>query len=272
MSVFSAFVNHGNLNIYPSASGGTITTDGDYRIHTFTTSGTFTLEEVGSVDSYNKVDILMVAGGGGGGTGNGSTTAGGGGGSGALVYISGSNISALTVGLGYSINIGAGGSTGANGVNTTAFDYTVPGGGYGGTYSGGGSTIPNSGGSGGGCFDDFGSGGNGALGIAATTGSLFNANIFYNKAGNGYASSGGGPGGGGGAAGTNAITDYNGSGGPGYTLSISGTPVIYAKGGDGGNGSVPTLYGQGGAGGYGGGPARTGGYQGIVIIRYKYQN
>lgn len=53
------------------ATGGTVTTDGDYTIHTFTSSHTFAV-----VDStLNEVDVLVVGGGGGG-----SSESGGGGG------------------------------------------------------------------------------------------------------------------------------------------------------------------------------------------------
>src|SRR3990167_5234188 len=55
-----------------TATGGTITTDGDYKVHTFTASGTF---EVTS--NSGNVWYLAVAGGGGGGP-----ISGGGGGAG----------------------------------------------------------------------------------------------------------------------------------------------------------------------------------------------
>jgi hypothetical protein len=61
------------------ATGGTITTSGDYKIHTFTGPGTFTVSSVGNpVGGPNIADYMVVAGGGGGGGGNG----GGGGGAG----------------------------------------------------------------------------------------------------------------------------------------------------------------------------------------------
>jgi len=63
-----------------TATGGTITTSGNYKIHTFTGNGTFTVTAVGagSVDS-DKVEYVVVAGGGSGGNGTGG---GGGGGAG----------------------------------------------------------------------------------------------------------------------------------------------------------------------------------------------
>ena len=45
-------------------NGGTITTDGDFKVHTFTSSGNFV---VSSVQGLGEVRILLVGGGGGGG-------------------------------------------------------------------------------------------------------------------------------------------------------------------------------------------------------------
>ncbi len=59
-----------------SATGGTITTSGDFKIHTFTSPGTFTVCSVGNPAGSSSVDYLVIAGGGGGATGGG---AGGGG-------------------------------------------------------------------------------------------------------------------------------------------------------------------------------------------------
>ena len=56
------------------ASGGTITTDGDYKVHTFNSSGIFTIPRLSNVLNA-QVEYLVIAGGGGGGGG----TAGGGG-------------------------------------------------------------------------------------------------------------------------------------------------------------------------------------------------
>ena len=47
-------------------SGGTVTTSGDYRIHDFTSDGTFTLNSIPS-DNSGFIELLMIAGGGGGG-------------------------------------------------------------------------------------------------------------------------------------------------------------------------------------------------------------
>ena len=57
---------------YIVATGGTVTCCGDYKIHTFTGPGTFTVCNVSNVcASRNVVDYLVVAGGGGGNFGGG---------------------------------------------------------------------------------------------------------------------------------------------------------------------------------------------------------
>ena len=86
--------NYGIKSLTTSAAdGGTITTSGNYRIHTFTSTGTFT------VNKPMNVEVLVVAGGGGGGV------AGGGGGAGGLLYNN-----AFSVGTGANtVTIGSGG-------------------------------------------------------------------------------------------------------------------------------------------------------------------
>ena len=105
---------------YISATGGTITTSGDFKIHTFTSSGTFTVSSVGnSIGGGDGVSYLVLAGGGGGGSAG--TRAGGGGGAGG--FREGKNSgdpytasplnapSGLTVSAqGYPITVGAGGA------------------------------------------------------------------------------------------------------------------------------------------------------------------
>ena len=57
----------GTGNVAPfdptTATGGTVTTDGDYKVHTFTTSGNFVVTASGQ-----PVEYLVIAGGGGGGS------------------------------------------------------------------------------------------------------------------------------------------------------------------------------------------------------------
>ena len=91
---------------YMSATGGTITDSGGYRIHAFTTSGNLTVSALG-VGSVNFVDYLIVGGGASGGRNGGGLYAGGGGGGagGALL----SNITFTSTGNSV-ITVGAGGA------------------------------------------------------------------------------------------------------------------------------------------------------------------
>jgi len=53
--------------LYITATGGTITTSGDFKIHTFTGDGCFVVSITGNPAGSDSVDYLVVAGGGGGG-------------------------------------------------------------------------------------------------------------------------------------------------------------------------------------------------------------
>lgn len=257
-----------------TATGGVITTDGNYRIHTFTSNGTFTV-----TNGVAPVESLMVAGGGGAGDTNG-----GGGGAGGVLH---TPVTAPLIVGSYPVVVGAGGAGGgspANGTDSTFFSLTAIGGGYG----GGGGNIGGNGGSGGGT-------GHGAS-YGFATGTVGQGNDGGNNGAGAFNASpfptGGG--GGAGAVGQDAVSStVSGSGGNGISNSITGSPVTYGGGGGGGvsgtgtagtggtggggNGGV-----QGGAaatagtanlGGGGGGGGTTGaaGGSGVVIIRYQFQ-
>src|SRR6056300_669327 len=64
---------------YVVATGGTVTTSGDFKIHSFTGDGCFVVSCGGNPVGNDKVDYLVVAGGGGGGPGNGTGGGGAGG-------------------------------------------------------------------------------------------------------------------------------------------------------------------------------------------------
>src|SRR6056300_997322 len=53
-------------NIFITATGGTIATSGDFKIHTFTGDGCFVVSTIGAGAGPNIFDYLVVAGGGGG--------------------------------------------------------------------------------------------------------------------------------------------------------------------------------------------------------------
>ena len=273
-----------------SATGGVISDYTDsgviYRSHTFTSAGTFNVDQVGSLQ--NDVEVVLIAGGGGGGL-----DAGGGGGAGAFYPNPSVPISASPGS--YTITIGAGGLgsdvtdvQGSDGGNTVAFGYTVKGGG------GGGSGTSGSTRNGRNSSDPFGgSGGGGRRGNTAGTGGTYGND--------GYAGSEPLGGGGGGGAGGAAPSSPSFQGGAGISNSIeTGSAIIYAAGGTGGNevnpsgqnagvpgggglgGSKGQVYpGKGGngtsglgagGGGGGGSPGPNGGGNGgsgRVIIRYK---
>ncbi len=218
-----------------SATGGTITTTGGYRYHSFTSSGTFQV-----TSGSGNIEALVVAGGGGGG--NDPDRTGGGGGAGGVIY----NSSYAVTPQSYTVTIGGGGAANTAGSNSVFGTLTAIGGGRGGQQ---GSTA-TAGGSGGGGYHNAGDSGK-----AGTAGQ-------GNSGGNGYDSGDGtngtfAAGGGGGATqvGANGVATQAGKGGDGYTTSISGSSVTYGGGGGGGLQHLGTGTGNAGAGGAGGGGA-----------------
>jgi hypothetical protein len=263
-----------------TATGGTITTSGNFKIHTFTGPGTFTVCSISSAPACNVVDYLVVAGGGSGGKG---TSSGGGGGAGgmrfsATTYCSPSPLKApagITVSAqAYPITVGGGGSTvpgaatGPSGNNSVFSTITSTGGGGG----GGGpeaSQPPRNGqpgGSGGG--STYGPGGT-APAVAGGSGNTPPVSPSQgNNGGVGAPQAGTHAGGGGGgftAAGVNGAnpqTSGQGAGGAGLAIDITGSPVAYAGGGGGGiQSGSPDNAGPGGTGGGGGGGKDAGGVQ-----------
>ena len=293
-------------NPYITATGGTITTSGNDKIHTFTGPGTFTVCKIASscASVNNLVSYVVVAGGGSSGKGAGSSGGGGGAGGYREVVSPGSPYTGsplngyptpsnrITVtASSYPITVGGGGADGtANGSSSIFSTITSTGGGL------GASAVPShraaaTGGSGGG-----GDGECNPSGGAGNTPSVTPAQ--GNSGGNGVTGAGaraGGGGGGAGAAGTNATSPQNaGPGGNGVTSEITGSPV--ARGGGGGGQKQSGPYAGASTGGSGGGGAaatcgtagseNTGGGagasanspatsasggSGVVIIRYRYQ-
>jgi hypothetical protein len=295
---------------YVTATGGTITCCGDYKIHTFTADGCFSVSCAGNPVGSTTIDYLVVAGGGGGG---GLCERGGGGGAGGYRE---SFPNPATGGLpvsiqSYPITVGAGGGAslsgparGTNGNDSIFSTITSTGGGGGG--GGSGSTPGSTGGSGGGASSFNNSG--------PATGGTGNTPPTSPSQGNNGGDANGGPnpdnggGGGGGAGGVGTAypspsgPSVGGSGGIGSTTLINPSPTVgtpgpapgrYFAGGGGGGAfpsGAPTVSaggaGGGGAGrnypvppavagttntgGGGGGGAAAGG-SGVVIIRYKFQ-
>ena len=258
------------------ATGGTITNIGGYRIHTFTTSGTFTVTNAGDIE------YLIVAGGGGGGSNSSYSATGAGGGGGGGLSTGSIAINAQT----YSVIIGAGGSgkvgygNGSPGGDSSAFTITTIGGGFGAGVSAAG----GSGGSGGGASNaSANSGGSGVPGQG-------------NSGGAGFSGNGGGGGGGASAAGGFGDNGIGGTGGAGSSNSFrTGLAENYSGGGGGGGGTggtgggggsgiggqggstatssnstngTPNTGGGGGGGSYGASAYGGNGGSGIVIVRY----
>ena len=224
-----------------TVTGGTLTTDGDYSIRTFNTSGT-----LGITGGSLELEYLVIAGGGAGSRDGVSGTTGGGGGAGGYRTATDTFIADS-----YTVTIGAGGTIasstafGTNGSNTVLGSITSTGGGRG---------APT--------FTSGASGGSGGGGGAYSTGGSGTAGQG-NNGGNGNNSNLGGGGGGAGGAGS------PGTAGVGLSSSISGTSVTRGIGGglNAANGSVNTGSGGGGIGG--GAPFKAGdGGSGVVIVRY----
>ena len=299
------------INPYVVATGGTETTEGNFKIHTFTGPGTFTVTNAGKPVGPNAVDYLVVAGGGSGFVA--SATGGGGAGGFRLSNATGmpapntsplANPTGLTLpAAAYPITVGAGGAGGnpANAGAPSVFStITSAGGGYPSTNNNAG----NSGGSGGGGIGGQAPGlSNPMAGGAGNTPPV--SPPQGNNGGRGYdgqvINTQGGGGGGAGAVGGNAGPQAGAPGGVGsYVLAtgfagVNGTTgpvpgVRYFSGGGGGgtdtpgSNSYPAVAGGGGqggsgntaggantGGGSGGGPSSVAGGSGIVIIRYKYQ-
>ena len=266
------------------ATGGTITCSGDYKIHTFTGPGTFTVSSLATCSSNNAVDYLVVAGGGSGGW----TNYGGGGGAGGFRLSNSYSLPAPTTSplanptgitasvQGYPITVGGGGANpgvpgpGTNGSNSIFSTITSAGGG------GGINTCLSTGNPGG-------SGGGGLGGPTSTSGYPGGAGNTPpvsppqgNPGGAGYdgvaINTQGGSGGGAGAAGGNAGPGSSAPGGIGSyiddnfigpTAPSYGTPgpvgsTRYFAGGGGGAADSPqctTYPGGAGGGGTGGNPA-----------------
>jgi hypothetical protein len=257
---------------YITATGGTVTCCGDYKIHTFTGPGTFTVSCAGNAAGSNSVDYLVIAGGGGGSkTGAPGYGAAGGGGAGGFRESSGTAsgcytasplgacVSALPVSVtGYPITVGAGGaggtgsggtggaSIGSSGNNSVFSTITSTGGGRGANFDG---TAANGG-----------SGGGGTGPNNNTSGGTGNTPPVSppqgNDGGDRISNDGGAGGGGASASGSNSTSNNGAAGGAGVITSISASPTSYAGGG--GGGGYGTSGGAGGTGGGGAGGGQTG--------------
>ena len=295
---------------YVTASGGTESTSGDYKIHKFTSDGNFVVSAAGTPSGSTKVSYMVVAGGGGGGGDYGSGAAGAGGGGGGyregkctsdpytaspLKAPDGLTVSVQT----YPISVGAGGpfgnappspdQSGQPGGNSIFSTITSTGGGGGGEGYRNSTANGKPGGSGGGAGSSnlytstVGTGNTPPVSPAQGNdgGTMYGTPPVYSAGGGGGAS----------AAGGNAPPSTAGAGGAGTTSSISATPTAYAGGGGGGSTSTAAAGGPGGGGagnttspgtagttntgGGGGGaghpPSSSGGAGGSGIVILRYK-
>jgi len=267
-------------NAFIAATGGTITTSGNCKIHTFTGPGTFTVTATAACATRNIMSHVIVGGGAGGGV-----KRGGGGGAGGYRevknpvtpytaspldgYPSAPNRVTVTA-TSFPVVVGGGGTAGVaaspicnpastantNGVASSFGGITAAGGG-----AGGGTGTPTGGGAagasgGGGVHEMSGRPGPGANpGGAGNTPPVSPAQGF--AGGNACQPEPAGQGGGGGGALNAGVNGGDGQGTPagdgggGATSEINGSPVTRAGGG--GSGARPNgRQGQGGSGG--GGP------------------
>lgn len=289
-----------------AATGGTVTTSGDYKIHTFTSDGSFVVSSVGvGPPAYPSVVDYFVLAGGGGGTGDhpqafeNGTGAGGGG-----FRISAShpgfpappmaNPVGLTISTAqtYPVTVGAGGAgqgggDGAPGANSVFHNITSAGG------AGAGRGAGQPGGSGSGSLDNKPVGIGNTPPVSPSQGNDGGLGPSPPR-GNGM---GGGGGGGAGGAGSNGQSAPGGAAGyvpnswlgPGAASYGTPGPDGNARYFAGGSGAAPGGSGGGGgatgggdtsnvAANTGSGAGSTQGYatggsggSGLVVIRYKFQ-
>lgn len=209
-------------------TGGTISFVGQYTVHLFTSSSTFTPAATGFVD------VLAIGAGGDCGATPGSS---GGGGAGAVVY---RKFVRVTSGTSYPITVGSittnapGGRTIFNAPNVGVASVTAFGGGAGGPGSPGGvaGSSPNA-------------SGGGASPSPSTAGVGFGSSTFGFPGGTGSAINSGG-GGGSVSIGGNSPGSFPGIGGSGAPIGyFTGNPSDIVSAG-GGLGVTPSSYGNGG--------------------------
>ena len=260
---------------YTSATGGTVTESGNFKIHSFTGDGCFVVSSLGNATGGTAVvDYLVVAGGGAGANSNG-----GGGGAGGFRESKSPSAGTYTASplatptgitaaiQTYPITVGAGGSAGSSestsvvsGSNSVFATITSAGGGGGGSGYGPGSH--NDGANGGSA------GGGGTNGGCGGTGNTPPVSPAQGTNGGNATPSSPHLGGGGGGA-TQAGFSHNapscaGFGGAGATTNITGSPVAYAGGGGGGASPGQGATAPGGSGGGGDGKRAATGIAGTA--------
>ena len=234
------------------ATGGTVADVSNYngtghtfRVHTFTSGGTFIVSE-----NTNNFDYLIIAGGGGGG---GGYQGGGGGAGGMLSGLASLNAESYLVTVGDGGRRAQSGQVNLNGDNSTALGVTVIGGGRGSgemqAFGGPANYGATSGGSGGGTGH--------SIYQPALQGTALQGNAGGTNWGGCCSNAGGG--GAGGVGGYAPSQGNAGVGGAGRSSNITGTVTFYAGGGGGANRANSNRASGGSGGGGAGGNNDTGG-------------
>ena len=278
--------NSQTAQTFISATGGTVSCSGNFKIHTFTGPGTFCVSSVSTNAANNVVDYLVVGGGGGSGRSCGNSANGGGGAGGfrasndtcmpspqtsPLATSTGITVTATA----FPITVGGGGpgagsasqpAPGVQGSSSVFSTITSTGGGFGAGVSGPGAGTAGNGSSGGGAIRGQPAGTGNTPPVSPPQGTNGGTGIA------GGPSFAGGGGGGAGAAGGAGTPTNAGVGGIGSFMVSAGFagcngepgPVsgarYFAGGGSGGNCAPETPGAK--AGGIGGGG--DGGYQGSL--------
>jgi hypothetical protein len=243
-----------------TATGGTVTTSGNFKTHIFTGDGCFVVSSLGNPSGGpNSVDYLIVAGGGGSGRTGGGGGAGGFRSFSSLPVASPLNASAIPLSVQtYPISIGGGGIGGTTdstvqpattGTPSTALGLTSAGGGGGANYNSPTGALLGGSGGGAGPAPAGSSGGNG------------NTPPVVPPQGNNGGTQAGGPvrafggGGGAGAAGTPGTANAGACGGVGSYIADSFIGPTAPSYGEAGPVSAVRYFSGGGAGGRACGPA-----------------
>ena len=260
LTIISAFI---------TATGGAVSYSGNYKIHTFITTGTLTV----TGGSTTPAEYLVVGGGG-------SGSLGGGGGGGVL-----SGTVTLNDSTNYTMTVGGGGgnSSMAGTGLTTILAYAGGSGGSNGASGGGSNSTASGGGS------QYGGRGiyPGSSYISAPRQGYDGGDALVNSGYPAEPSGGGGAGGKGGGSnrfgpggGGPGVSWYGGSygGGGGGTSTITDSGIYGSGQSGGGNGRWSSSFQGGGYAGTagtpftgGGGGGGNSGGSGIIIIRYQYQ-
>ena len=248
-----------NAELYVTATGGTITTSGNDKIHTFTGPGTFTVTQAATCAANNIMSHVILAGGGGGGGDRG-----GGGGAGGYRevknpvtpftaspldgYPSAPNRVTVTA-QAYPIVVGGGGAGGTqpapsspSGVSgsDSSFGGITGAGGGGGKNSNTGNAL-DGGSGGGGSGSGAGAGGNGNQPPVSPS----QGNPGGTSADGAFSTGAGGGGAGAAAGNASSPSGVSPPGGVGVTTTIPGSPLAVAGGG-GSTGKNPAATGGGG--------------------------